>query len=175
MLLIGNTSPPPSDVTGWFGLGVPTWGDVLVVVSLIGGAISYFVAQMLNRRQQQQEQRWRRVEFIFEQFSHFDSDEDISEAVKILSGRDNSVTIKAAFTENSDAWNKHISKFDKMFGFLEQVAYAVENTTLTEQDANLFEWHFHKGVENPAANAYVSRYYPLAAKLGHKIVKRVKD
>ncbi len=175
LLLLAQSSSLSGDSTGWFGLGVPTWGDILVGLSLVGGAISYFVTQSLNRDQQEQEQGWKRVVFIFDQFSHFDSDADISEAVKILSNRDGSVTIEAVFTKDSDEWNEHIAKFDKMFGFLEQIAYAVKNTTLTEEDAYLFEWHFHKAVEDSAVEEYVSRFYPQAAKIGKKVSEHLKQ
>ena len=65
---------------------------------------------------------WRRTEFLFEQGYLLDSDPDISETVKILEGRNNSITIADIFNKNNQEW---LHKFDKLFNLLDRICYYV--------------------------------------------------
>lgn len=145
-------------------LGSAGWGDVLLAVSLIFAAISWFVDKYKDRALRSEELRWKRTEFIFDQASLFDGDNEISEAVKIITGNDVVVSVEDLLNLNSamlpvDRGNcRH--KLDKLLNLMERIAFAYKNNILTIEDISHFEWYFLRVMEISDLNKYCSNYYP---------------
>jgi hypothetical protein len=85
---------------------------------------------------------WRRTEFLFEQGYLLDSDEDISEAVRILEARNNEISLSEVFDENNC---DYLHKFDKLFNLLDRLAYAtIYKKTISTEEIMNFGWYLKK-------------------------------
>ena len=113
---------------------------------------------------------WKRTEFLFEQARLLDSDPDISEAIKILEDRHQSISLEEVFEGNKD----YLQKFDKLFNLLDRIAYAtVYQKTLSIDEVVNFGWYLKKIKNKPLVVDYCNNNgFSDIIKLAEKIVSK---
>ena len=87
------------------------------------------------------------MEFLFNEAKYLDNDEDIIEAVKILSNENPNVTIEKIFGDNSDSdlRNKYIVGFEKLFNLLDRLSHAYFSLgTLSLEEIRNFSWYLRE-------------------------------
>lgn len=111
---------------------------------------------------------WKRTEFLFEQARLLDSDPDISEAIKILEDRHQSISLEEVFEGNKD----YLQKFDKLFNLLDRIAYAtVYQKTLSIDEVVNFGWYLKKIKNKPLLVDYCNNNgFSDIIKLAEKIM-----
>ena len=114
--------------------------------------------------------RRKRTEFLFEQARLLDSDPDISEAIKILEERHQSISLEEVFEGNKD----YLQKFDELFNFLDRIAYAtVYQKTLSIDEVVNFGWYLRKIKNKPLLVDYCNNNgFSDIIKLAEKIVSK---
>lgn len=115
---------------------------------------------------------WKRTEFLFEQARLLDSDPDISEAIKILEDRHQSISLEEVFEGNKD----YLQKFDKLFNLLDRIAYAtIYQKTLSIDEVVNFGWYLRKIKNKPLVVDYCNNNGFLdIIKLAGKIISKEK-
>jgi len=138
-----------------------------VVAFLIAG---FGIWKYFNARKN--ELVWKRTEFLFEQARLLDSDPDISEAIKILEDRHQSISLEEVFEGNKD----YLQKFDKLFNLLDRIAYAtVYQKTLSIDEVVNFGWYLRKIKNKPLVVDYCNNNgFSDIIKLAEKIISKEK-
>lgn len=167
----------PLDQTNQFlGLGYPDWGDILVVIGLGGAAITWLVERSKERKLRNEELKWRRTEFIFDQARLFDGDNQISEAVKIITANNVSISVENLLDLKSDMDQSERGdgrhKLDKLLNLMERLASAYKKGILTIDELSHFEWYFLRVKDIEALNIYCSEYYPEILEAGASLNDR---
>ena len=161
------------------GLGYPDWGDILVAISLIGAAVAWLAERAKNRKLRHEELQWKRTEFIFETASLFDGDNQISEAVKIITANNVKISVEDLLNpsiemephERGDG--KH--KLDKLLNLMERIAYAFKKGVLTKDELSHFEWYFLRVKRLDALKSYCSDYYPDILAAANSLDEKTAD
>lgn len=114
------------------------------------------VAYLASR---QREAAWKRTEFMFAQLRYLDSNPGVSEAVAILEGWNNGVSIDDVFLPNSGLTPErqlhYRMAFDRLLNLLWCVAYAcLELHTITPRELGGFGWYLWRVREAPTLAAY---------------------
>ena len=104
-VVVGETSSPDP----WYWPGNPSWGDVLVALTPIAGAITRAINRRKDRRTaerarslREEELRRRRTVFVFEQADLFDTDASISLAVRLITNEPPNGTLDDVLNDSSD-------------------------------------------------------------------------
>lgn len=155
----------------WYYPGNPTVGDYLVAFSLLLGALTWLVNSFKDRRQREgildhekKDLKWKRATFLFKQARLFDTDPDISEAVKIVTGYNDGVSIKDLLGSTGESGEGKIRKerhqLDKMLNLMERLSYAFKNDLLTLTELHHFGWYFDKVISDDLLYGYCKDFYP---------------
>lgn len=160
----------------WFS---PSLSDVLVACSLVIAVITYWLTNRANRQQRNSELKWKQVAFLCDQYKHFDSDDDISDAAKTLAGNNPGIStddfLQDEYGQFSDKLTaeqrgEHRHKLDKLLNLLERVAYSVDQNTIKLDEASLFGWYFEKVSEEGRLGNYVEEHYSTVYDMGQRLV-----
>lgn len=151
-----------------YSLACPGWGDVLVAVSLLCAACAWLYDRYKERMLREEELKWKRTEFIFDQAGLFDGENEISEAVKIITDNNASVSVEKLLDLKSDMNPFHRGdgrhKLDKLLNLMERIAYAFSRGILTIDELSHFEWYFIRVTEIEVLNDYCAECYPTIIK-----------
>lgn len=139
------------------------WKALIGFLIAVFGVWKYFDAR-------KNELVWKRTEFLFEQARLLDSDPDISEAIKILEDRHNSISLEDVFEGNKD----YLHKFDKLLNLLDRIAYAtVYQKTLSIDEVVNFGWYLKKIKNKPLLVDYCNNNgFSDIIKLAEKIISK---
>jgi hypothetical protein len=111
------------------------WKELIGFLIAVFGIWKYFDTKKT-------ELAWKRTEFLFQQGYILDSDQDISEPVKILEGRNKQITVSEIFDKQN---NGYLHKFDKLFNLLDRIAYAtIYKKTISVEEVLNFGWYLKK-------------------------------
>ena len=118
------------------------WEMLVAFFTAAGGAIAFFD---MRRR----ELAWKRTEFIFEQAKYLDSDPQIANAVSLLAGTENKLSVCEIFGATADLTNSEVSSyrtsFDKLFNVLDWFAYATfDAKTVKLAEVANFGWYLRQ-------------------------------
>lgn len=112
---------------------------------LVGFAIAAFgIWKYLDVRKH--ELAWKRTEFLFEQARLLETDNDLSDAIKILEGRHPEITVDTLYGSKADLsaskTKEHRHKLDKLLNHFDRIAYAtLQRKTLSIEEAANFGWY----------------------------------
>ena len=142
----------------------PDWGDILVALGLGWAAFSWWVQRERDRKQREEELQWRRTELLFSQASLFDGDNEVSEAVKLLTANNTELSVDALLNSQSDVPAKVRGegrhRLDKLLNFMDRIAYAGKKRVLTMEEVAYFEWYFLQIKAIDSLNTYCENHYP---------------
>ena len=139
------------------------WKELIAFFIAVFGIWKYFDTR-------KNELAWKRTEFLFEQARLLDSDPDISESIKILEDRHQSISLEEVFGGNKD----YLQKFDKLFNLLDRIAYAtVYQKTLSIDEVENFGWYLKKIKNKPLLVDYCKNNgFSDIIKLAEKIITK---
>jgi hypothetical protein len=166
----------PNQDTPWYALNKPTWGDLFIGLSLIAGAITWWLNRTKERitaeaatEQRREELKWRRTQFVFEQAELFETDAHLSKAIKLITGDDDTHNIQHILGDHDkpglSKYGNERHNMEKLFSLLERLAYAVEDDVLTLKELATFEWYYKEILRNSILNNYCTTYFPAVLRI----------
>jgi hypothetical protein len=169
----------------WYLPSPPTVGDYLVALSLIIGALTWAYNQYKNRKQREsqleqakEELKWKRAQFLFEYGTMFDTNADISEATKIITGHATAISISNIFNddESIDPTQRGLARhrIDKLLNLLERLSYAYKKDILTLDELRNFEWYYTKVSKEQHLRRYCDTYYPDVVNVAKKLDENIE-
>ena len=131
-----------------------SWAEIGALGAVVFGFWKYFDTR-------RRELAWRKTEFLFEQARYLDTDTDIAKAVRVLTAREQDVTVAAIYSDSSsledNAKHQYQDSFDKLLNLLDLIAYStLRLKTLSELEADNFGWYLARIADEPALVAYCS-------------------
>lgn len=187
-LVSGNVDPIPVIVqmksvdVPWYWLGSPSWGDLLVSISLLAGLATWIVNSYKARKQKDEEitqkaeeLRWKRAEFILNQGKIFDTEPDISEAIKIIAGNNPGITIRGLYDDGSTldpvVRGNARHQMDKLLNLMERLAYTYKNKVISREELWGFDWYFDKVASDEDLKEYCEEFYPDIIKMSAEMTE----
>jgi hypothetical protein len=150
----------------WNGLLSGAAGIMGVVVAAFG------LWKYLDARRR--DFKWRRTEFLFEQMKYLDTDEEMQEVLRRLSGWD-TAGIELMFDSRSrlsvDVSPESARGLQKMLNLLDRIAYAtLDAKTLTMGEVSYFGWNFSMVHRNKPLRAYcMNNGFKQVVKLAERV------
>jgi hypothetical protein len=122
-----------------FQFFLENWKELLGFVIAVCGIWKYFDAR-------KRELAWKRTEFLFEQARLQETDNDLSDAIKILEDRHPEITVATLYGAEADLsaakTKEYRHKFDKLLNHFDRIAYAtLQRKTLSIEEAANFGWY----------------------------------
>jgi soluble cytochrome b562 len=126
--------------------------ELLGFLIAVWGIWKYFDAR-------KRELAWKRTEFLFEQARLLETDNDLSDAIKILEDRHPEITIDTLYGAKADLsaskTKEYRHKFDKLLNHFDRIAYAtLQRKTLSIEEAANFGWYVGLISSNDALKDY---------------------
>lgn len=166
----------------WYVPDNPTWGDCFVAISLLIAVLTWLYNSKKNREQrkaqldqEKEDLNWRRTEFLFAQGRYFDTDPDISEAIKIITGDNADIQISDLFDYETGEWSPESGnarhQLDKLLNLMERLSYSYDKKILTLEELRNFDWYFSKVKNDKHINKYCLKYYPEVLNVANSLEK----
>jgi hypothetical protein len=128
------------------------WQYLTAVVAALW-VVGSFIAQRKS------ELGWKRTEFLFEQAKYLETDPDLSEVLRIIEDRNDSVTLDdvladtSSLTKNDQLRYQH--SLDKLLNLLDRLYYAVTTAkTLKNSEIQIFGWYLDRIANDPKVRKY---------------------
>ncbi len=154
-----------------------------MTISLIAAAITWAVNRTKDRREAEkaralrdEELKWRRTQFIFEQAKLFDTHPDISDAARLIADKIPNVSTRDVLDDKShidpEVRGRYRHNLDKLFNLLERLAFAVERRVLTVDELKSLEWYYDAVREKECLSDYCQTYFPAILRMADVLVPR---
>lgn len=156
-------------------------GGVVGFGAAIVGLVTLFKQMEKNRaereaatRQQAEDLKWRRTEFLFRTMKALDDDLTLRPCVRLVDAGERdpqlALILKSDPLDLSDGYAQVRFHFDRYFDLLQMLAYAETKRTLELDEVSCFGWHFRRILEVPALKEYCSNNgYPDVVVLAQKL------
>jgi hypothetical protein len=99
--------------------------------------------------QRKSELSWKRTEFLFEQARYLETDPDLSEILRIIEDRNDSVSLDDVLADttalNESDQLRYQHSLDKLLNLLDRLYYAVNTAkTLDKSEIQIFGWYLDR-------------------------------
>ncbi len=141
-----------------------TYRLIDLIMKFLGGLIAFggawvayrgFRQQVTENRdetrrantQREDDLKWRRAEFIIRLWKEFNDDKSLRPCIVLIDSGDDarlSRVLLGDLRTLSEADTHLRYDFDRYFDFFDSIAYCVDKTPFTEDEAGCFGWHFEK-------------------------------
>ena len=109
--------------------------------------------------QRKSELRWKRTEFLFEQAKYLETDPDLSEILRIVEDRNDSVSLDDVLADTTPLSKsdqlRYQHSLDKLLNLFDRLYYAVTTAkTLDKSEIQIFGWYLDRLAEDQRVRKY---------------------